>query len=140
MKYLSGFRLVVAIVVVPLLVGLSSRQSRAQSEYLRGDRMPYDAFDRLAKTDIDVPQGIIHVAFAPGEMVLPKAKILDWVRTSAKAVSTFLMSSGLAVLLNLNDTTCWIFSAATADVVTPAKAAAHIITVRIFIMGLIWIR
>ena len=39
----------------------------AQSEYMRGDRMPYDAFDRLPKTDLEVPGGTIHVAFAPGE-------------------------------------------------------------------------
>jgi hypothetical protein len=49
--------------------------------------MPYDAFDRLAKTDLDVPGGAIHVAFAPGDIAL--GKILDWVKTSARAVSTY---------------------------------------------------
>ena len=29
---------------------------------MRGDRMPYDAFDRLPKTDLEVAGGIIHVA------------------------------------------------------------------------------
>jgi hypothetical protein len=51
--------------------------------------MPYDAFDKLAKTDLEVPGGMIHVGFAPGDLVLPKDKILDWVRASAKAVSTY---------------------------------------------------
>jgi hypothetical protein len=51
--------------------------------------MPYDAFDKLAKTDLEVPGGMIHVGFAPGDLVLPKDKILDWVKASAKAVSTY---------------------------------------------------
>jgi hypothetical protein len=72
-----------------LLAGGLSWRSHAQSEYLRGDRMPYDAFDRLAKTDIDVPEAVVHTGFAPGEMALPKQKILEWVRMSAKAVATY---------------------------------------------------
>jgi hypothetical protein len=63
--------------------------ANAQSEFLRGDRMPYDAFDKLPKTDIEVSGGVIHVGFAPGELALPKEKVLDWIRTSAKAVSTY---------------------------------------------------
>lgn len=61
----------------------------AQSEFMRGDRMPYDAFEKLPKTDLDVPGGIIHVAFAPGDTALPKEKVLDWVRTSARVVATY---------------------------------------------------
>jgi hypothetical protein len=64
-------------------------RANAQSEFMRGDRMPYDAFDKLAKSDLDVPGGVIHVGFAPGNIALPKEKILDWVRTSAKAVTTY---------------------------------------------------
>ena len=81
--------MVASAVMGLLLAGGLSWRSHAQSEYLRGDRMPYDAFDRLAKTDIDVPEGIVHVGLAPGEMALPKQKILDWVRVSAKAVATY---------------------------------------------------
>ena len=62
-----------------------SLRAFAQSEFLRGDRMPYDAFDRLPKTDVDVAAGIIHVGFAPGDLALPRAAVLDWIRTSAKA-------------------------------------------------------
>jgi hypothetical protein len=61
----------------------------AQSEFARGYRMPYDAFDQLPKTDLEVPGGVIHVGFAPGEIALPKEKVLDWVKTSARAVATF---------------------------------------------------
>lgn len=87
MKHLIS--LIASIAIAVLLAEGPSWRSHAQSEYLRGDRMPYDAFDRLAKTDIDVPEGVVHVGFAPGEMALPEAKILDWVRTSAKAVATY---------------------------------------------------
>jgi hypothetical protein len=85
----EGFRRIVSAAVVALaLLGLHVSRAEAQSE-LRGDRMPYDAFDKLAKTDIDVAGGVVHVAFAPGEIALPKDRILDFVRTSAKAVSTY---------------------------------------------------
>jgi hypothetical protein len=63
--------------------------ANAQSEFMRGNRMPYDAFDKLPQTDLDVPSGTIHVAFAPGDIILPKEKVLDWVRTSAKAVTAY---------------------------------------------------
>ena len=89
MKHLGGIGLVASAVMGLLLAGGLSWRSHAQSEYLRGDRMPYDAFDRLAKTDIDVPEAVVHTGFAPGEMALPKQKILDWVRMSAKAVATY---------------------------------------------------
>lgn len=89
MKHLSRVSLIASLMLIVLLAGGLAWRAQAQSEYLRGDRMPYDAFDKLAKTDIDVPQGVIHVAFAPGEMALPKEKILDWVKTSAKAVSMY---------------------------------------------------
>jgi hypothetical protein len=69
-------------------VGMSTTAD-AQSEFMRGERMPYDAFDKLPKTDIEMAGGAIHVGFAPGELTLPKERILDWVRTSAKAVSTY---------------------------------------------------
>jgi hypothetical protein len=60
-----------------------------QSEFMRGDRMPYDAFDQLPRTDLEIGGGTIHVAFAPGEIALPREKLLDWIRISAKAVSTY---------------------------------------------------
>jgi hypothetical protein len=81
--------IIVSITLAAVLSGGLSWPSHAQSEFLRGDRMPYDAFDKLAQTDIDVPEGVIHVGFAPGELALPREKILNWVRKSAKAVSVY---------------------------------------------------
>jgi predicted metalloprotease with PDZ domain len=89
MRRTGVIRSIVLSVVAFLLAGAFGAPAHAQSELMRGDRMPYDAFDRLAKTDLDVASGVIHVAFAAGELALPKEKILQWVATSAKAVSTY---------------------------------------------------
>src|SRR3954463_4861840 len=90
MKLLKIFRWIVDIAILgTLLTSLFARHADAQSDFMRGDRMPYDAFDRLPKTDLEVPGGAIHVAFAPGDVTLPREKILDWIKTSARAVSTY---------------------------------------------------
>ena len=78
-----------AVVIAAMLASAISFRADAQSEYMRGDRMPYDAFDRLPKTDIEVPGGTIHVAFASGDITLPKEKLLGWIRMSARAVTTY---------------------------------------------------
>ncbi len=87
MKRTGQFRRIVLTALVAL--ALPGPRAHAQSEFMRGDRMPYDAFDRLAKTDLDVPGGTIHVAFAPGDIALPREKVLDWIGKSARAVSTY---------------------------------------------------
>ena len=90
MKTLAGYRWIASVAVGALvMLGVLPPRANAQSEFMRGDRMPYDAFDKLPKTDLDVPGGVIHVGFAPGEIALPKEKVLDWVKTSAKAVATY---------------------------------------------------
>jgi hypothetical protein len=76
-------------VIAAMLASVISFRADAQSEYMRGNRMPYDAFDALPKTDLEIAGGTIHVAFAPGDIALPKEKVLDWIRMSAKAVSTY---------------------------------------------------
>ena len=90
MRQRSAFRLIaLSAIAAVLLAGALATRGSAQSDLMRGDRMPYDAFDRMPKTDLDVPSGVIHVVFAPGEFALPKDKILQWVATSAKAVSIY---------------------------------------------------
>jgi hypothetical protein len=90
MRQARAFQLIaLSAVVATSAAGMLTTRTSAQPELMRGDRMPYDAFDRLAQTDLDVPSGVIHVAFAAGELALPKEKILQWVATSAQAVSTY---------------------------------------------------
>jgi len=90
MKNAKTFRWMVAgAVIAAMLAGAVSFRADAQSEYMRGDRMPYDAFDRLPQTNIELSGGTIRVAFAPGDIALPREKVLDWIRMSARAVSTY---------------------------------------------------
>ena len=78
-----------AVTVAAIAINVIAFCANAQPEFMRGNRMPYDAFDKLPKTDLDVLGGTIHVAFAPGDIILPKEKVLDWVRTSARAVTAY---------------------------------------------------
>src|SRR5439155_11295170 len=90
MKAARAFRWTVAVALLAaMLAGALSFRADAQSEYMRGNRMPYDAFDLLPRTDLEVPGGTIHVAFAPGEIALPKEKLLDWIRMCARAITTY---------------------------------------------------
>jgi hypothetical protein len=89
-KAAGTFRWTVAVAILAtMLASALSFRADAQSEYMRGDRMPYDAFDRLPGTDLEVPGGTIRVAFAPGDITLPKEKLLGWIRMSARAVTTY---------------------------------------------------
>ena len=90
MNRAATFRMTVpGAVIFAILASMIGFRADAQSEYTRSNRMPYEAFERLPKTDLEVPGGIIHVAFAPGEVAMPKDKVLDWIRTSAEAVVTY---------------------------------------------------
>jgi hypothetical protein len=90
MKRGAPFRAIaLAVAFAAMLASAFPFLADAQSELARGNRMPYDAFEKLPKTDLDVPGGAIHVAFAPGEIALPNEKVLDWVKTSAGAVATY---------------------------------------------------
>jgi hypothetical protein len=89
MRKAYALRSIALSAVVALLAGAFAAPAHAQSELMRGDRMPYDAFDRMPKTDLEVASGVIHVAFAAGELTLPKERILEWVAASAKAVSIY---------------------------------------------------
>lgn len=54
-----------------------------------GERMPYAEFDRLPATRLALPGGELIVAFAPGTLELPRERVLDWVGSSARAVSAY---------------------------------------------------
>jgi hypothetical protein len=59
------------------------------SEFLDGEGMPYDAFDRLPAIDIQAQGGVVHVGFAPGDFVLPKQRILARIGQAATAVTAY---------------------------------------------------
>jgi hypothetical protein len=74
---------------------LACAPAHAQPEFT-GERFPYDAFDRLTTTPLQVGGGTLNVAFAPGELALPRSAIMDWLETSAKAVSVYFGKFPLA--------------------------------------------
>ena len=76
-------------IVAAMLASAISFRADAQSEYMRGDRMPYDAFDRLPRTDLEVAGGTIHVALRARRHHAAQRKVLDWIRMSARAVTTY---------------------------------------------------
>ena len=86
----NSVRAISAFLIAAILgTTMLTMRTAAQSEYLDGQGMPYNAFDRLPKTEIEVAGGVIQLAFAPGRLALPKEIIVEWVKRSAKAVSTY---------------------------------------------------
>ena len=60
MKLAASFRAIaIVIVFAAALVSAFPFFADAQSEFMRGNRMPYDAFDKLPKIDLAVPGGVI---------------------------------------------------------------------------------
>ena len=62
---------------------------RPPSPFVSGRGFPYEAFDALPKTQMPVDRGVINLAFAPGEISLPKDAIEAWVGRAAKSVITY---------------------------------------------------
>jgi hypothetical protein len=83
------FMIVSAAATVASGIEFSASRTQAQSPFLNVEGFAYDAFDRLPKTLIEVGGGKINVAFALGELALPKDKIFDWIRKAGHAVSTY---------------------------------------------------
>jgi hypothetical protein len=71
-----------------LLGAVACLPARAQSEFT-GERMPYDAFDKLPTTELTVADSVLKVGFAPGALALPRSTLLAWIETSAKAVALY---------------------------------------------------
>jgi hypothetical protein len=76
------------LVLPALALGGACLPAHAQSAYL-GERFPYTAFDRLPATPIKTGGGTLNVAFAPGDLALPRSALLAWLKTSARAVSVY---------------------------------------------------
>jgi hypothetical protein len=62
---------------------------RPPSPLVSGRGFPYEAFDALPKTQMPVDRGVIDLAFAPGELSLPRDAIEAWVGRAAKSVITY---------------------------------------------------
>jgi hypothetical protein len=83
----TGLYLIASAVAGAL--GLRRNIAIAQSIYLRGQGMPYDAFDAMPKDSLTVANCTISIAFAPGHIVLAKPTLFAWIEKAAQAVTTY---------------------------------------------------
>lgn len=74
--------LIIALVLAPPAI------SAPQSDFM-GERMPYAAFDTLETTPVNVGSSVLHIGFAPGDLGLPRSKIIAWLEKSAHAVAAY---------------------------------------------------
>ncbi len=72
-----------------LLGSVGCLAANAPSSEFGGERMPYDAFDRLETSPVAVHGGVLHIGFAPGELALPRHVLKAWIEKSAKAVALY---------------------------------------------------
>ena len=77
-----------AAALLALASGPATVLAQPASDYL-GRGFPYATFDALPKAGVGVQGGTIDVAFAPGEIDLPREDWLDWVGKSADAIVTY---------------------------------------------------
>src|SRR4029077_15216863 len=61
----------------------------AEGNTLSGSFFPYDAFERLPSTRIEVGGRALSVAFGPGDLGMSRATVLAWVNRCATAVATY---------------------------------------------------
>jgi len=76
-----------AFAAAALLLAAPRTRGDATEFLTRG--MPYEAFDRLPADVLDVPEGILRVAFAPGDLTLSRSRVLQWISRSARAVALY---------------------------------------------------
>ena len=69
-------------------IAIDNGEVRSQNIFT-GRGMPYDAFDQLTATTLNVHGGALSVAFAQGSMELSHDRVFAWLRKSAEAVSTY---------------------------------------------------
>lgn len=72
-----------------LLVSLSLCLCLTSGASLAWERMPYDAFDKLPVTRIQLQGGVLEVAFTDGEIEMPKKQVLAWIEKIARAVTVY---------------------------------------------------
>jgi hypothetical protein len=85
----------------------SARAAGGEQDDLQGaPGMPYAAFDRLPFEAVQIGDALIRVAFGPGTFDLPRLRIIEFVRQSARSVAVYFgrFPAHTARLLVLNTT------------------------------------
>jgi hypothetical protein len=89
---INYFRMIARAALIPLMLhtpGAADGLRGADREVFLTDRMPYEAFDKLLSTLLRVRNGHLAVAFAPGTLALPQARVIAWIRQSAEVVASY---------------------------------------------------
>jgi hypothetical protein len=84
-----AFLLAGAAVFLAGCSGVHAQNAAFGTRRYLGGGMPYEAFDELPSSTVEVHGGSMQVAFAPGEFALSEAKILDWIESSADTVALY---------------------------------------------------
>jgi hypothetical protein len=71
------------------LLSVPAAHAVTPTQLLVGQRTPYAELDRLPATPLTIPGGEIAVAFAAGSPGPDRGRILDWVKSSARAVAAY---------------------------------------------------
>jgi hypothetical protein len=80
---------ITALTVVLALAGAGPVSGQDGSEAYLGPRMPYQAFDRLPSTPVEVGNAVFDIAFAPGPLELPNNVIVDWIAAAGRTVASY---------------------------------------------------
>ena len=68
---------------------LGPASAQDDADVFRTRRMPYEAFDRLQATRVEIGKSSFDIAFAPGTLELPQGVIVDWIATAGRTVAAY---------------------------------------------------
>jgi hypothetical protein len=84
----------------------SARTGSVEQDLLEPGGMPYAAFDRMPFESVEIDTAVIRIVFGPGTFGLPRPRIVEFVRRSARTVALYFgrFPARLARVLVLNTT------------------------------------
>lgn len=78
----------VFVLIQPISAILPLPAAHAASSF-SADGMPYEAFDELPSSKIEIAGGTIEIAFAPGLLSVTPAEVMQWVTASTHAMAHY---------------------------------------------------
>lgn len=83
--------LAMILTALPLLssAGEAAKDAQADHAQFMTEHMPYDAFDRLPHEHLKVLNAELTIGFAPGDIEVGRARILQWIGNSARIVGAY---------------------------------------------------
>ena len=81
--------LISALVFIPPISVLHLLPLTHAASAFSADGMPYEAFDDLPSNKIEIAGGTIEIAFAPGQLSVTPAEVMQWVTSSTHAMAHY---------------------------------------------------